>query len=326
MKMINLIFFMFISFLSNAQIKNLSEKLYFFKTKDSLVGVKNSFGKIILKPRPSYSNYNDNYKHNPVYGDIIYLEGEVDDINEAHSWGMAYNKKGRFLFAPFAFDNGADGFSEGLTRFVKNGKIGFANRHGDIVIDAKYDYADMFNYGIAAFCNGCHWESKDERSFIRGGTWGYINYKGEILHVQNKKANEKDQLVDSAKIIPYQFSYSAFEKRILSFFYKLTEISKASFVNYVSTLDSNERILRYEIVERPSSFFPYYYVAAFSYDRSGEYRGDPFGGLNFCVNKRGNQFFYFDANELVPLKKWLKKYIEDAKEYLKKNPNALYKF
>jgi hypothetical protein len=84
-------------------------------------------------------------------------------------------------------------------------------------------------------------------------------------------------------------------------------------------------MLRYEIVERPSSFFPYYFIEAFEYN-SGEYRGHPFGGLNFCVNKKGDRFFYFDAGKLVPLEHWLKLYIKKAKEYLKKHSDAPYKF
>lgn len=325
MKIIYLITFLFISFLCNAQTVNLKEKLYFFKTKDSLVGVRNSSGKIIIKPRRVYGYYDNNYKRNLVYGDIIYLDRGPEDINEPHSWGLAYNKKGEFLFTPFAFDNGPDGPAEGLSRFVKNGKIGFVNRHGDIVIDAKYDFAGIFNYGTVEYCNGCIWNYKNEHSFVTGGIWGYLDYKGNTVNVSEKRMSEKDQTIDSGKFLPYQFSYSAFEQKIIDSFYKLSLISKVHFVNFSSPLDSNERKLRFEIVERPSSFFPYYYVAAFEYSR-GDYRGDPFGGLNFCVNQKGDKFFYFDAGEMVPLKVWLKKYIKEAKGYLIKHPNSPYKF
>ncbi|MGC4100598.1 WG repeat-containing protein [Ferruginibacter sp.] len=326
MKTINLIFFFFICFLCEAQTNSPKEQLYYFKTKDSLVGVRNASGKIILKPRKVYWDYDDNYKKNRVEGDIIYLEGDSNAINEPHSSGNAYNTKGDFLFAPFEFDNGPDGPVEGLSRFVKNGKIGFANRHGDIVIEAKFDYAQMFNYGTAAYCNGCTWKYKNEQFFASGGTWGYIDYQGNPVNVMDKKTNPKDQAVDSGRFLPYQFSYSAFEQNIIDSFYQLKEISKAYFVNYGSPLDSNERILRYEIVERPSSFFPYYFVATFLYDRSGEYRGNPFLGINFCVSKEGDRFYYYDAGNMVPLKTWLKEYIKNAKEYLKKHPDALYKF
>lgn len=317
-----LIFLLSISLHANCQHRQ-KESLYFFYTKDSLLGVKNQSGKIIISPIATYMNY-DTKK--PIKDHLIYMMPSPDSVTEPHSWGAVYNRSGKFLFAPFMFDNGPDGFSEGLSRFVKNGKIGFVNRNGDVVINAKYDYADIFNYGSAACCNGCTWKSKGEHSFVSGGQWSYINYKGDTIDVKNKKASGKDQVIDSAKFLPYQFSYSKLEQKIIDSFYKLKEISKACFVNYYSSLDSNERQLYYEIVERPSSFFPYYHIAAFSYSNTQGYYGDPFGGLQFCVDPKGKHFFYLDGDEKIPLQKWLKQYIKEAKEYLKKHPDALYKF
>jgi hypothetical protein len=112
---------------------------------------------------------------------------------------------------------------------------------------------------------------------------------------------------------------------LLDSFYKLTLISKAYFANYHNEFDSDECKLHFEITERPTAFFPYYHITAFEYI-SGEYRGDPFGGLNFCVTKKGDRFFYTEADELIPLKTWITKYIKDAKEYLKKHSDAPNKF
>jgi hypothetical protein len=81
------------------------------------------------------------------------------------------------------YDNGADYFVEGLRRFVKNGKIGFVDRNGKVIIEPKHDFVDYFNYGYASFCDGCDWEkTDDEHKSIVGGKWGMMNTKGETVH------------------------------------------------------------------------------------------------------------------------------------------------
>ncbi len=307
-----------------AQEKNRTEHLYYFLSKDSLVGVKNQFGKTIITPK--YIYWGQELKK-PIQEHLIYLNGMNSNGSEPHTWGVVFNRKGEFLFAPLAYDNGADGFSEGLTRFVKNKKVGFANRRGDIVIEPKYDYAEAFNYGIAGFCNGCVWENRGEHSFITGGTLGYINNKGDTLAVLTKQNNKKDQVVDSVKFLPYQFLYSTFERKILDSFYKLPMISKTHFVNYYSPLDSNEMQLHFEIVERPSSYYPYYHIMAFEYSNKYGFYGDAYLGFSFFVDRAGRDFFVFDYyDKKITLGVWLKQQIQEAKLYLKSHPEALYKF
>lgn len=59
------------------------------------------------------------------------------------------------------------GFSEGLAKITVNGKVGFINTTGDIVIKPKLKDAGYFSENLAPF------ESKN-------GKWGYINNNGEI--------------------------------------------------------------------------------------------------------------------------------------------------
>lgn len=325
MRIISLAIILIVCLETSAQKKQ--EELYYFMTKDSLVGVKKGSAEALIKPRRlGYYWYLIDELKKPIKENLIYLDADMTDIYEPHSCGVIYNRKGELLFAPFMFENGPEGYVEGLQRIVKNGKVGFANRNGDIVIQPKYDYAGMFNYGIAPYCNDCVWKYEGEHGYPSGGTWGYINNAGATIDVMPAKKNGKDQKLDSARFLPYQFSYSKFEQRIIDSFNKLTEIRRASFVNYYSLLDSSERILHYEIVERPSSFFPYYYIATFSYSKKYGYSGNPFFGPNFYVTRKGDQFFYDDAGELIPLRSWLKKYIKNAKEYLKTHPDANNKF
>jgi len=78
-------------------------------------------------------------------------------------------------------DNGADSFHDGLVRIVRNGKYGFANRAGQVVIPTIYDGAMNFENGSAAVCNDCQTSREGEHHFFSGGDWFRINIKGTIL-------------------------------------------------------------------------------------------------------------------------------------------------
>ena len=78
-------------------------------------------------------------------------------------------------------DNGADSFHDGLVRIVRNGKYGFANRAGQVVIPTIYDGAMNFENGSAAVCKGCQTSREGEHHFFSGGDWFRINIKGTIL-------------------------------------------------------------------------------------------------------------------------------------------------
>ena len=60
------------------------------------------------------------------------------------------------------------GFSNGLAKITVNGKAGFINTQGEIVIPPKLKDAGRFSENLAPFEN-------------KNGKWGYINTKGEIV-------------------------------------------------------------------------------------------------------------------------------------------------
>ncbi|MCZ7603220.1 MAG: WG repeat-containing protein [Melioribacteraceae bacterium] len=102
---------------------------------------------------------------------IIYKEGHgffAVDINRNE------------LFEVFPFDNGPDYPSEGMFRIVKNGKIGYANLKGEIIISPQFDAALPFINGMAAFCDGCSERIDGEHKTWIGGKWGFINNSGVI--------------------------------------------------------------------------------------------------------------------------------------------------
>ncbi|WP_010301591.1 WG repeat-containing protein [Candidatus Odyssella thessalonicensis] len=105
---------------------------------------------------------------------------------------------GNLKFESVFYDNGWDYYEEGLARFLKDGKVGFHDKKGNIVIPPSYDFAKYFEKGVAIVCNGCwayypqspKWRPlssghnitiQEAYLDITGGKWGAINLKGEIV-------------------------------------------------------------------------------------------------------------------------------------------------
>jgi hypothetical protein len=299
------------------------EVLKYFKSKDSLVGVKNQNGKIIVPAQFKVFSYLKDGES--VEGETIYFDGfKNDEAKEKNAWGYVYDKKGNFLYRPFFYDNGADYFSEGVRRFVKNGKVGFVDRNGTIVIEANHDFASPFNYGYAAFCDSCDWEkTDDEHKAIVGGDWGVMNFKGEIVQTISKSENAVE--IDG-KYYPYPFKYNEKEKNILQFFEKQNKkLSEINYVNHYNKIAENEKKLFFEIVERPKENFPFYQVNAYDYRKMEAGLSD----YKFLVSEDGKNFFALEfESEKIPFEKWLKTEIKEAEQYQKEhpdNPNKLSK-
>lgn len=309
--------------LSAASKSSFCQSVYYYVKGDS-VGVKDQQGKIIIPA--IHRNLNEAKDHEKINEELISLPPKWSDtIRQA--WGMVYDRKGKALYAPYFFDNGPDWLEEGMIRYVENNKLGFVNRNGEKVIIPQWDYISSFNYGIASFCNGCVWDFSDdsEHPFLKGGLWGYINSKGEKLELTSERKSDKDQ-IEKEHFIPYQFSYSLFEKNILDFINNQKMISKAYFVNYYSPLDSNERILDFEIIERPSSFFPYFHIKSFEVTKKWGFYGGGFP-LNFYVSRDGKKYYFEDYSDgFIEFDLWLKKFIGEAKSYIDSHPDAPYKF
>ena len=115
-----------------------------------------------------------------------------DDDHERRAW-MYVDRRGRVIIqgVPIA-DNWADEFSDGLVRTVINQKYGFADRHGKIVIPAKYDGAFPFMHGYAVVCIGCRETCamsdqpradnvNCEHHILTGGEWFKIDKAGRVM-------------------------------------------------------------------------------------------------------------------------------------------------
>jgi WG containing repeat len=102
-------------------------------------------------------------------------------LSPKRGW-MYVSRTGRVVVSGVpVMDNWADSFHEGLVRIVRNGRYGFANRRGQIVIPPVYDGAMNFEKGRAAVCKGCTDTCVGEYHLFKGGEWFQINTKGTVL-------------------------------------------------------------------------------------------------------------------------------------------------
>ncbi|WP_283421387.1 WG repeat-containing protein [Chryseobacterium profundimaris] len=310
----------FIPMLSFSQDK---EILKYFKSKDSLVGVKTQDGKIVIPAQFKIFSYLKDGEL--VKGETIYFDGpKRDEKQEKNAWGYVYDRKGNFLYRPFFYDNGADYFSEGVRRFVKNGKVGFVDRNGTVIIKPEHDFVSSFNYGYAAFCDGCDWEkTEEEHKAIVGGTWGVMNFKEEIIKPVSKSENTVE--VDG-KYYPNPFRYNEKEKTILQFFEKQNKkLSELYYVNHYNKLSEHDKKLFFEIIERPKKNFPFYQVNIYDYRKADA----GLSGNKFLVSEDGITVMALEYDdEKIPFDEWLKEQQKNAEKFQKEhpdNPNKLSK-
>jgi rRNA maturation protein Nop10 len=98
-------------------------------------------------------------------------------VADEKEWAII-DRTGKVLVHPFLFDNGPDEFHQRLARCVEDGKFGFFDKHGRIVIPPRFSYADPFSGGRAHVCFDCVKVSDGEHSRYEGKRWGWIDRKG----------------------------------------------------------------------------------------------------------------------------------------------------
>jgi hypothetical protein len=93
----------------------------------------------------------------------------------------AIGQKGNRLFDVYWFENGPDYLKDGLFRIKRNGKIGYANTKGEIVIEPQFDCANPFENGKAKVTFDCELQKVGEHTVMKSDNWFYIDKKGEKI-------------------------------------------------------------------------------------------------------------------------------------------------
>jgi len=137
-----------------------------FMNEEGFYGFRAADGSVLLEPQ--YRLAGDFSAHG------------IAEVVDDEGWAII-DTSGDVLLRPFVFDNGPDPFSDGLARFVENGKYGFFNEKGEVAIPARFDFAAPFYDGRAAFCQGCEKVHYGEHWSMEGGLWGCIDRQGKVV-------------------------------------------------------------------------------------------------------------------------------------------------
>jgi hypothetical protein len=136
--------------------------------------------------------YGKPYGYTNKFGDTIISVGEFDNcfsdlfttfayVSDKRFKGkgmVAVNRNKELIFEAYLFDNGPDYVTEGLFRIVRNGKIGFADLTGKVVIAAKYSCAYPFENGKAKVALNCETTKEDEHTSWESDNWFFIDKQG----------------------------------------------------------------------------------------------------------------------------------------------------
>jgi len=137
-------------------------------------GYKNLQGEIVIPLGKYQQCFTDTFKSFAfVYDDML-----------TNSKVIAIDRNEKILFEAYMFDNGPDWLEEGLFRIIRNGKIGYADVNGFIIIVPKYECAGQFENGIAKVslhCNLVKSENDPEHTSMESDSWFYIDKKGNKI-------------------------------------------------------------------------------------------------------------------------------------------------
>lgn len=93
---------------------------------------------------------------------------------------MAINPDAEVLFEVFNFDNGPDYPQEGLFRIIKDGRFGYADTAGNVVIEPRFACAFPFENGRARVADDCTTIPEIEHSSWASANWYYVDREGKI--------------------------------------------------------------------------------------------------------------------------------------------------
>jgi hypothetical protein len=95
---------------------------------------------------------------------------------------IGINNKGQRIYEIFWFDNGPDYISEGMFRILRNGKIGYADSNGKIIISPKFNCAFPFKDGEAKVTYDCLLEKEFENTIPKSNSWFRIDKSGKKIN------------------------------------------------------------------------------------------------------------------------------------------------
>lgn len=149
-----------------AQGKPHGAPLALFENGDGLFGYRRADGTVAIEPKYMLAEE--------------FLPAGIAAAATNQSWAWI-DTTGATRAVAFLFDNGPDPFSDGLCRVVRDGRTGFMDVSGRIVVEPRFAFASQFAGGHATFCEACSTVSDGEHRSIEGGRWGAIGRNGTVV-------------------------------------------------------------------------------------------------------------------------------------------------
>jgi hypothetical protein len=99
--------------------------------------------------------------------------------------GVYVNRSGHIIIRDVAFiDNGPDDFHHGVVRIERDGKYGYADPRGRIVVPMKYscaiNFRDQYSDVGPLVCVGCRTERQGEYTACLDGQWFRTDKSGNL--------------------------------------------------------------------------------------------------------------------------------------------------
>lgn len=141
-------------------------------TAGSSCGYKNSAGETVIQ--------SETFDHcfSSTFHQFAYVIHEKKYGNKI----VAVNRNLEVIFDAYMYDNGPDYPSEGLFRIVKNGKIGYADETGNVVIEPQYSCAFPFEEGKAKVAIECQSIPDGEYTSPESDEWIFIDLQGNATN------------------------------------------------------------------------------------------------------------------------------------------------
>ena len=169
------------------------DKLYIyyypnFEDVDATLGYVDSSGKVVISAG----------KYPYIFTDVFEKIAFVLLKDKKGVYAIDRNEK--ILFQVCSYEIGPDIVSNGLFRIIENGKIGFANMNGEIVIKPRFQFVYPFQEnGFAIFCENGTWSMLDKYIPVIKGKWGVINRQGVVVIPATYDSGAEDYLIKDGK-------------------------------------------------------------------------------------------------------------------------------
>nr|WP_321288280.1 WG repeat-containing protein [uncultured Sunxiuqinia sp.] len=102
---------------------------------------------------------------------------------------VGINRKGEIMFDAYLWgDAQLEDISEGLFRIKRNGKIGYANEDGEIIIPCQFECAEQFKNRQAKVTLECDYKNNEiDQIEMKSDNWFYIDKKGNKITTPQQK-------------------------------------------------------------------------------------------------------------------------------------------